>query len=307
MSQSPVTIESTTDSEDAVKAALGVKVEKEPDKEPGKSATDDKPSVETASASEADDEIEDEIEDDEPAKEASSDKPKKKKGGFKKRIDRLNRKISETEERAKYWENEAIKLRDSGKKQVEPEKKADTSKKPKADDFEKHEDFVEALADWKAEEKWKEREAKQRESEVKAEVQKRQDSHQKRLDEFKKSHSDFDDVIEEANDIPVSMTIRDAILSSENGPELMYALAKDPEELKRIAALPPLEATRALGRFESKITQSSSDVKTEPKTTKAPAPMREVGSRAGNPKTIRDDLPYEEWVAIRRAGLPKGA
>lgn len=310
----PVTIESTTDSKEAVTAALGKKVEVTPKEETQKelSATEEKSSVETKPDSETGEEVDEEQEELEASPEESAEKAPKKKGGFQKRIDRLNRqktelaqKNSDLQSRLEHLEREAQKAKPQG--ETKPDlKAADQSKKPESKDFEHHEQYVEALAGWmadqKVEQKLTEREAKEREKSIRAEEKRQFDAHQARLQEFKKSHDDFDEVLEDAKDIPLSITVKEAILSSDNGPELMYALAQEPEEFRRISALPPIQAARALGILEAKLAGAPQEKKKiETKTTQAPKPMREVGSRAGNPKTIYDDLPYEEYAKMRNA------
>jgi hypothetical protein len=312
MSQTPVTIESTTDSKEAVDSALGKKVEKPAPEKVAESAAAKKPAktLEASEAQEKEESHESEetdahAEDSEESDETLEAAPKKKKGGFQKRIDKLSKRAQEAEREKEYWKQEALKGKAPGEQKVEPKKEADTSKKPKAEDFEKHEEFIEAMADWKAEQKLADREAKQREAQVKSEGQKKRDEHFKRYEEFKAKHEDFEETLEDIKGIQVSMTVNNAIIESEFGPALMYEFAKNPDELKRISALDPIAAAKAIGKIEARIEKDSSlekeeKVEAKPETTKAPKPIKPVGGKASVIKTIRDDLPYDEWVAVRR-------
>jgi hypothetical protein len=290
---SPVNIQST-DSAELVAEALG---QKKP-----QPAADEKKSVETKAVSET---VEEPNESHEGHESDDHDEKPKKKGGFQKRIDKLSQKAAQAERDRDYWREQALKSSKPQPEVKEPEKKADTSSKPKPDDFEKHEDYVEALTEWKAdqkiEKKFADRDRQEKESRAKSEKEKLIKTHSDRLKEFKKSHVDFDEVFSEISDERVSPVLESAILESENGPELMYELARNPDEFRRINGLDAVSAARAIGRFEAAFQKGSSEeTEAEPKKTKAPAPIKPVGSKASQPKTSKDDnLPYDEWRKVR--------
>ena len=202
-----------------------------------------------------------------------------------------------------------------------PEQKAaPVDGKPDKDDFKTHEDYLEALTDWKADQKidkkLADRDQKQKQDTLRAEMERSKKAHLDRVDAFKKTHEDFNDVLQDIADFRLSSSLERALLESDNGPELMYEFAKNPAELERINALEPAAQARALGRFESSFQKSSqakeeaateveakalaTEAKPKPKISKAPPPMKTVGSKAGNPKTIWDeDMPIEDWIALR--------
>lgn len=244
------------------------------------------------------------------------------KDGFQKRIDKLTKDRSDVRRERDYWRDLAMKNQNQPEKSQKPavETKAEpTSGRPKQDDFKTHEEYVEALADWRADEKVNarlaERDAKQKEASLKSEMDTKKSAHFKRVDEFKKAHEDYNEVVEDISDFRLSASLERAILESDNGPELIYQFAKNPEELARINALEPGAQGRAIGRFESSFQKSEpveskeaaeeteekpSPAKPQPKFSKAPKPMKTVGSKAGNPKTIFDDsMSTDEWIALR--------
>ena len=81
-----------------------------------------------------------------------------------------------------------------------------------------------------------------------------------------------------------------AMLESESGAEILYHLAKQPAELKRIAALSPVSAVREIGKLEAALTKSSSAPENgTPRITGAPKPPPPTG----RPSKTSSDTPEE--------------
>lgn len=309
-----IKVESTTDSKETV-AAVMAGTEGKVEETKAAPAPEAGETVEASAASSAEGAGEGEEpkaaaegDDFEESEEGSSDEQKpKKKGGFKKRIDKLNAKLSTAEQEKEFWRQEALK-----KTQGQPVKEAVSQKvaegKPKADDFATHEEFVEALTDWKVEQKDKERDLKSRQSALKAESEKQINSHVERVKAFATSHDDFEEVMESVDDISVSPTVQELILGSEQGPELMYELAKNRAEFERITQLAPLAAAREVGKIEARLKKQEAAIET--KTTKAPRPINPVGGKAssGSKKSIYDEnLTQKEYEKLRAEQLAQRA
>lgn len=302
-----ISITSTTDSAEAVTAAMGNLASKEvvaetpkdaPIPEPSEAVDDTEVIEPEVEASEEDEEEAEELEETE---DETEDPKPKKKGGFQKRIDKLNKKLSAADQEKEYWRQEALRT----KSNPEPEKKANDEKpdlnKPKAETFATHDEYVEALTDWKLDQKLLERERKQKEHAVKSESETKINTHRARVDEFSKSKEDWDDVTEVFSKAPISITLQEAVVNSDHGPEMLYELGKDPKELKRILALPPIQAAMALGKIESRYSKSnpSNDKKL---TTKAPPPVTPVkgkGSSATKSIYDADKMTQREWDQLR--------
>lgn len=240
-------------------------------------------------------------------KETEQDKPKKK-SGWQKRIDKLHSRITAASQEAEYWKKVALqKQEDPSKssKSDEPKatKAADVSK-PNPDDFESHAEYVEAVADWKAEQKLRARDEAAEKAKLQSEFEQTQKAHIQRVKSFAEKVEDFSDVLAEVDDIRLSPTLEHELISSENGPELMYELAKDRKELERINALHPLKIARELGKVEARIAARSSEAqKPEPKKlTQAPKPIAPVGGTKGAVGKSIDDpnISQREYEAIRR-------
>lgn len=270
-------------------------------KEESTSEAQEEPEAENAEESEPLENQDEEKEEEEG--ESEKEEPKKPLKGFKKRIDRLSKRLSEREREIEYWKAEALK-KNPAPKETESSQKQLKDGEPSEDDFESHADYVKALARWEYSQAKKEDQEKQKETEVKTQRQKLVEDFQSKVEKIKEAHDDFEEVMEAANDIPLSVAVETLLLESENGAELSYALAKNRDELKRICALSPLAAARELGRFESSLKP-----RTEPKqTTKAPAPITPVGSKGNvSTKSIYDaaELSQAEYEALRLKQLAK--
>jgi hypothetical protein len=103
----------------------------------------------------------------------------------------------------------------------------------------------------------------------------------------------------------MSVAVQELLVQSENGPELMYELAKNREAFERINKLTPLAAARELGKFEAQFKKANSNEKPEKKITKAPPPIAPVGKRAtAVKKDIYDkDLSFADYERIREEQL----
>jgi hypothetical protein len=296
------------------------KGEANPEVKGTQSASEDhESSDETIEASDASYEDSDESQDQEPRESASDDdetedesqdQEPKKKNGFKKRIDKLRKRESEARKELEYWKQQALKGNQAPQKSEEPKPKEvvqakDETGRPDANSFETHEEYLDALTDWKLEQREKALEAKKREDSAKSEHQKQVESFQSKVKDFAKSKADFDDVISDVDDVPLSVAVHDLIIQSENGPELMYELAKNREEFERINKLSPLTAAREIGKLEARLTKEASQEKVETKITKAPKPLATVGSKSsGIKKSIYDpDLSQAEYERLRSAQL----
>jgi hypothetical protein len=255
-----------------------------------------------------------EPETDKDPKDPASQVPGKKKGGLKRRIDKLNARVRAKEQELEYWKSEALKGTQASPKtdapKVEPSSPAAADGKPKPDSFETHAEYVEALTDWKTEQAFKKRDQSLAQSQVQIEQAKKVKSYVEKRDAFKASNPDFDEVMEDVADIQVPASVQELLLSSDNGPELAYELAKNRDELARICKLAPLAAARELGRLESKLSPASPGKKQEQKITKAPAPLAPVkgGGTASIPKTLDEAAKSDDFATykkLREAELKK--
>lgn len=288
----PITLTSTTDSPEAVTAAMG---------DLAVTKVVDTPEVEAKDTEiNSDLDVEADATDDDAPKTDEEPRPKKK-GGFKRKLEKLTARVSKAEQESAYWREAALKGKPTDEPKTEPVAAKAAEGKPVAERFATHEDYVEALADWKVDQKLSARDAKARESEVKAGFQKQLDSYHAKIPDFVKIKPDFAEVLKSVDDINLSLAVQNAIIKT--GPALAYELASDPEELERICTLNFEDAVMELGEIRARIRASSESPETpEPKTTKAPKPISPVGAKstASVAKSIHDPtISQKEYDALR--------
>jgi len=255
---------------------------------------------------ETEDEVEDqESEDDQLDTQSKEDGKPKKKGGFQRRIDKLNARYAAEKQRNDELEQRLAQLERSGgeKTPKQPVEAKSQEGKPNPDNFDTHAEYVEALADWKIEQREKTRQAEAERKQLETEHQAKLKSHFDRVKSFAEKMADFEEVIEAADDVVVSATLEELIVSSDHGPELLYELAKNKDEFIRINKLSPVACARELGRFEAKLTSKSSaeEKKPEPnKITKAPKPIEPVGGGKSTVSKSPEDMSFAEYERYRR-------
>lgn len=211
-------------------------------------------------------------------------------------LDRIVKKVRSNTRYQTRKEVEAEVYRQLALQRTEPQPQAPVSNEPKREAFEDYEAYIEARAEWKAEQallKHREAEKKQSVEQTRAtEAQKLQARYQDTVEAARVELPDFDEVVGEA-DIPITDAMRDAILDSPLGAKLTYHLAKHPEEVERIARMSPVQQLKAIGVIEASL---SSPVK----TTKAPAPIKPIG---GASSVSRDPsrMSMDEYVVWRKS------
>jgi hypothetical protein len=199
------------------------------------------------------------------------------------RIDELTRKVRENEREALYWKTRAEAA-------AAPPKEA--PKKPTPADFDDYGAYVEALTDFKADEKVNTAlDAREKAAAEKQEAKTRVTTWNERVTEARKTLPDYDAVMA-ASDVPVADHVLDELRDSELGPQLAYHLDKNPDVAEKLNNMNPRQAAREIGRLEAKLlstVSASPDPEVdapqkdpEPvaptiKTTKAPPPVKPVG------------------------------
>lgn len=165
---------------------------------------------------------------------------------------------------------------------AEPPKPKEEPKKPERSTFKSDEEWVEAVADWKAEQKFAQREAQQAQEREQIRLQSIKDTAISRVESARKAVDDYDEVVSAA-DIEVLPHIASYMQESELFAELGYHFAKNPDDLKRLNAMPTRTAVDlqrlgvAIAKIESKIepfaskakpsTGSKPDIDTDPDGT----------------------------------------
>ena len=235
--------------------------------------------------------------------EGKSPKPDETPAWQKREITIERNKRRAAEERAKQLEADLSRALSVAAKPADAPKTAETEARPSRGDYSDPDAYDDALVAWSS---------RRAEAETKAKVQRdaQQEATHKRLREiadawtdrraeFMADHPDFEEVAE-ADDLPISITMSNAIWISEEGPAVAYYLGQNPEEAKRIAAMEPLQAIKAIGRIEAKVSQAAPEPRPEPVK---PAPIRPVGARTSASTKSPAEESMEEYAARRSKEL----
>ena len=180
--------------------------------------------------------------------------------------------------------------------------------RPTQDDFETYEQFQEALVDWKVNLRLTERDASDRERIERESVNRAREksvaAHTARIDAFRQEHDDFDAVVEQGKNLPMTAPMQDSVMNSDMGPAVMYHRWRVPEECDRIAALPPMVAIREMGKLEARIEAAQTGpVSSAASVTQAPRPIKPVGGGATASTVPLDQMDYQSYRRARQKGV----
>lgn len=174
---------------------------------------------------------------------------------------------------------------------------ADASGKPVLKDFPDYESWVEAVADWKVEQRIaKASETATKERETAAARQHAAEIQDKLVTRGNSMYEDFEDVAL-APDLPVSDAMVLACADSEHGPTALYYLGEHPEEAARISKLSAVNQVREIDKLIATLTKPAAP-------TKAPDPIKPNGGDGGSPATLLTaGNDYDRWVKLRNRQL----
>lgn len=212
------------------------------------------------------------------------------------------RRPGKTQRQVMRLEDEIRALREEIRQthQVKPTPVVPEAVRPSPDKFDDHDAYLEALADWKAEQKigqlMAQREQEEQQRRQRESAESRNTTVARRIEAGRNEFDDFDDVVTRNPDLRITEGMVEIIAESEIGHKLAYHLGRHPQEAARIAALPDRAQARELGMLEAKLSTP-----TPRKTTAAPEPIRPVGN---NEPVVKDlsKASYEEYKRIRMGG-----
>jgi len=161
--------------------------------------------------------------------------------------------------------------------------------------FATNEDYVEALADQRAEQKIAEREQRKQQTEI-------LNAYHDKEEEVRAKYDDFEQVAYNPN-LPITTVMAQSIQASDIGPEVAYHLGANPREAERISRLSPIMQAKEIGRIEAQLA-ANPPVK---KTSNAPSPISPVTARTtGSPSYDTTDprsiktMSTSEWIEAER-------
>lgn len=188
---------------------------------------------------------------------------------------------------------------------------------PKESDYDTYDGWVTARAAHAAREAY--REERQRADAEAADRQMRQIAID-RAQKFAVDHPDFKDVIQASDvaHVPLTPALHRALNTSDDGPAIAYALAKDPARFRRLIALPEADAIYELGRLSAEVSRPATPAApvtpVPPKVTSAPPPPTPVrGASVSASMSLEDlaktippgDTRTSEWIRRRNEQIAK--
>jgi hypothetical protein len=167
-------------------------------------------------------------------------------------------------------------------------------------------EYAKALAEFTADKRIGEMRRQDAEAKEAQERQKVIETWASKVQAAKASMPDFDDIVA-SSDVVVNDDIRDAILESDVGPQILYHLAENDDVAKRIAGLSPKQALREIGKLEARFEVKETKPEPTPITrSKAPAPINPL--RGSNPADVPMSAngewhgTFQAWKEARKAG-----
>ncbi len=250
-----------------------------------------------------------------PAKKAVPEEVKstKKNGWMQDRISHYARKTRETEERLAVLQRELEQMRASG-----TGKTADPNRQPSPDDYSRHEDYVDALVEWRVSQRMGQHEQQQAQRMQQQTAQftqmQRQMQWNQHVQKFASLYDDPQAVIGamQSEEVPVTDLMGEAIMDlGEQGPEVLFYLSQNPMEAMRLANLSmsaPRQAVMQIGRLADQLQKHTSGPAAQAPQAPQPKPVPSVRGGAsfdlsGGGPTDKDSPAqwYEKEAARVRA------
>jgi hypothetical protein len=157
--------------------------------------------------------------------------------------------------------------------------------RPMEDQFDDYSKYIEALTDWKVEQKIQQYDQELERQAATGEVNERRERLREKLDEGHKLYEDFEEVALDPI-VPITQVMADILTDCENPAGIAYYLGKNLKEATQISRMTPIQAARAMAQIELKIAPEAEGTPpgttkpkpaTQPKkTTQAPAPITPI-------------------------------
>jgi hypothetical protein len=158
--------------------------------------------------------------------------------------------------------------------------------KPFREQYASDSDFVEALTDWKLE---------QRDLAARREAQRY--AHKSLTEKTESIYAKAERLPgfdrEAFDELPITRPLAEAIIEADAPERVMAFLASNPEEVERIAALSPARQAAEVGRLEAKLAAA-------PKVSNAPQPIKPIGTRGTASNNDPEHMSQAEYEALRR-------
>lgn len=225
-----------------------------------------------------------------------------KKPWFQKRFNELTQKRYAAERKAQELERQLSEMRKQSQQEQQPQPPPTApGTKPTREQFNFDEDaYLDALTDWKIEQREAQAEAKRKERDTQRQQQEKQTEFNNRVDQMNVAgmgkYQDWRDVVWVVPPQIFHQDFVQAVTESQMGADIAYHLGKNLQEAERISKLSPYAMAAEIGKLELKISNP------EKKTTKAPPPVNPVGGRGTAPSELDPSKDTLAWIQARNEG-----
>ena len=218
-------------------------------------------------------------------------------GGFQRRIDKLTARTRQLES-----ELEQARRAPTAPAPAQQAQQPAADARPARNQFDSDEAYTDARIAWGVRQGIAaERVAEQQRAEQEKAKQVVEGHHQ-RVSEAHGKYEDFDEVLQ-ASKAEVAPAAAVYIQRLDNGPDVMYHLASNPEIAEEIQSMEPIDQVGALGRISAELRKGSERQPRKDKPeSRAPEPISPVAANTKSSPTPLDQLPYAEYEKARRAG-----
>jgi hypothetical protein len=193
---------------------------------------------------------------------------------------------------------------------VNPPNEVDAvGEEPRPEQFSDMYEYAKALAEHTADKKLAERDQQDQNRKAAAEQEVKFKAWADRVNAAKSQLPDFDDMVQ-SSDVKVSDPVRDAIIESEYGPQILYYMAENAEFAKKLGDMSIVSAVREIGKIEARYERdakvSAPDARAVVGKSRAPAPISPL---RGALNTVDAGLDsdgnfhgtYQQWKAARNS------
>ncbi len=202
-------------------------------------------------------------------------------------------------------ENLEVRLREYEQKAT-PIVAEPLGQEPQPSQFQDAFEYAKALSEWNVEKVLAERDRAEADRRANEERNKVISAWTQKVEAAKAKMPDFEEMVASA-DVAVNDAIRDAIVESDVGPEVLYHLAQDTEYARKLAAMPVAKALKEIGKLEARFeAKDEPEAKSVARQSNAPSPIRPLkasSSAADVPINANGEFhgTYQQWKEARLA------
>lgn len=261
--------------------------------------------VDGDSSNPADDSAVTEVADQQVDEENSGEETQEDEGlqyGVRKRIDKLTWEREEARRQEAHWKNVAMQGQVQTRPPQNPNPVPTGPVGPQAENFNTYEEYQRELVRYEA--RLESSRLMQEQRMVDAAMWKQSqvdNSFHSQCETVNAEHPDFGIAFRQpheggpvVNDV-MAMVIKE----SDVGAKVLYHLAKNPAESKRIASLPGTMAIKEIGRIEARYVAASSGSPPRKQVTQAPAPIKSSSGSGSISSVDGDKMPIDDWIRDR--------